>query len=144
MPASEVVAGVAKLMTNLDLVYGASKIRIQAHCNTTIGLPGTLSARLQPNHPADDIDGVTVSVFEGLSYGVGDAVIGLNPVDDTVGSVSRLLEMTYDVIQKWQIPTQNCLLAHVTTQMEAIRRESFSSSSWRMAIKRTRMWGMPK
>ena len=119
---SEMVAGVTKLMSNLDLIYGASKIRISAHCNTTIGLPGTLSARLQPNHPTDNIDGIMVSVMEGLSYGVGDAVIGLNPVDDTVNSVSNVLKSFDDFKRKWQIPTQICVLGHVTTQVEAIKK----------------------
>jgi len=119
---SEVVAGVAKLMTNLDLVYGASKIRIQAHCNTTIGLPGTLSARLQPNHPTDSPAGIKASIFEGLSYGSGDCVIGINPSDDSLSSVSRLFELTHDVITAWEIPTQNSVLAHITTQREALKR----------------------
>ena len=116
---SEVVAGVAKLMTNLDLIYGASKIRITAHCNTTIGLPGTLAARLQPNHPTDDIEGITASLFEGLSYGVGDAVIGLNPVDDSMESVKKVLIRFQEVKEKFGIPTQICVLAHVTTQSES-------------------------
>jgi ethanolamine ammonia-lyase large subunit len=119
---SEVVAGVTKLMSNLDLVYGAKKIVITAHCNTTIGLPGTLSVRLQPNHTTDDQDGILISALEGLAYGIGDAVIGLNPVDDTVDSVIRVLNQFEELKQKWQIPTQNCVLAHVTTQMEAIKR----------------------
>ena len=119
---SEMVAAVAKLMSNLDLIYGAGKIRISAHCNTTIGLPGTLSARLQPNHPTDHIEGVMVSVMEGLSYGVGDAVIGLNPVEDTVDNVAKILKTFDEFKRKWEIPTQICVLAHVTTQMEAIRR----------------------
>ncbi|MDK2799553.1 MAG: ethanolamine ammonia-lyase large subunit [Clostridiales bacterium] len=119
---SEMVAAVTKIMSNLDLIYGASKIRIAAHCNTTIGLSGTLSFRLQPNHPTDDLDGIMISVMEGLSYGVGDAVIGLNPVNDTVDSVSNVLKMFETLKQKWQIPTQHCVLAHVTTQMEAIRK----------------------
>ena len=118
----EMVAGVTKLMSNLDLIHAASKIRVSAHCNNTIGLPGTLASRNQPNHPTDSVEGIRATLYEGLSFGSGDSVIGINPVDDTVGSVSRLLEMTYDVIQKWQIPTQNCLLAHVTTQMEAMRQ----------------------
>ena len=118
---SEVVASVAKLMSNLDLVYGASKIRVEAHCNTTIGRAGTLAARCQPNHPTDDPDGVLLSAFEGLSYAVGDAVIGLNPVDDTVASISRILNMFAEIKSKWGIPTQCCVLGHVTTQMEAIR-----------------------
>lgn len=118
---SEIVAGVAKLMTNLDLIYGASKIRITAHCNTTIGLPGTLAARLQPNHPTDDIEGITASLFEGLSYGVGDAVIGLNPVDDSMESVKKVLIRFQEIKEKFGIPTQICVLAHVTTQMDAVR-----------------------
>lgn len=119
---SEVIAGVAKLMSNLDLVYGASKIKVTAHANTTIGETGRLSARLQPNHPTDDVDGILASLLEGLTYGIGDAVIGLNPVDDTVGSVSKVLKKFEEIKQKYEIPTQNCVLAHVTTQMEAIRQ----------------------
>ncbi len=119
---SEVIAGVTKLMSNMDLVYGAKKINITAHCNTTIGLPGTLSARLQPNHTTDDPDGIFISALEGLSYGIGDAVIGLNPVDDTVDSVVRVLNRFEEIKNKWKIPTQNCVLAHVTTQMDAIRK----------------------
>lgn len=119
---SEVIAGVAKLMSNLDLVYGASKIKVTAHANTTIGELGRLSARLQPNHPTDDVDGILASLLEGLTYGIGDAVIGLNPVDDTVGSVSKVLKKFEEIKQKYEIPTQNCVLAHVTTQMEAIKQ----------------------
>ena len=119
---SEVIAGVAKLMTNLDLIYGASKLPVLAHCNTTIGVPGTFSSRLQPNHPTDDLEGVTAALYEGLSYGVGDALIGLNPVDDTVDSVKRLLFRFAEVKEKFEIPTQCCVLAHVTTQMEAVRQ----------------------
>jgi ethanolamine ammonia-lyase large subunit len=119
---SEVIAAVAKLMSNLDLVYGASKIKVTAHANTTIGEPGRLSARLQPNHPTDDVDGILASLLEGLTFGIGDAVIGLNPVDDTVGSVSKVLKKFEEIKQKYEIPTQNCVLAHVTTQMEAIRQ----------------------
>lgn len=119
---SEVVAGVAKLMTNLDLIYGASKLPVLAHCNTTIGVPGTFSSRLQPNHPTDDLEGVTAALYEGLSYGVGDALIGLNPVDDTVDNVKRLLFRFAEVKEKFEIPTQCCVLAHVTTQMEAVRQ----------------------
>ncbi|HAG43347.1 MAG TPA: ethanolamine ammonia lyase large subunit [Clostridium sp.] len=119
---SEVIAAVAKLMSNLDLVYGANKIKVTAHCNTTIGETGTLSARLQPNHPTDDPDGILASVLEGLTYGIGDALIGLNPVDDTVGSVVKVLKRFEETKQKYQIPTQNCVLAHVTTQMDAIKQ----------------------
>ena len=119
---SEVIAGVAKLMTNMDLVYGASKVRVTAHCNTTIGQPGTLAIRLQPNHTTDDIEGITASVYEGLSYGTGDAVIGLNPVDDTSDNVKAILERFEEIKQRFKIPTQICVLAHVTTQMEAIKK----------------------
>ena len=119
---AEMVAAVAKLMSNMDLIAAARKIRVTAHCNTTIGLEGTLSARLQPNHPTDDPDGILASLVEGLTYGVGDAVLGLNPVDDSVESVTRVLERFHGVKEKWKIPTQICVLAHVTTQMECIRR----------------------
>jgi ethanolamine ammonia-lyase large subunit len=118
----EMVAGVTKLMSNLDLINGARKIRITAHCNNTIGLEGTLASRNQPNHPTDSVEGIRASLYEGLSFGSGDSVIGINPADDSTGSVMRLLEMTYDVIQRWEIPTQNCLLAHVSTQVEAMKR----------------------
>ena len=119
---SEMVAAAAKLMSNLDLVYAASKIRVTAHCNTTIGLPGTLSCRLQPNHTTDDPDGIMASLLEGLTYGAGDAVLGLNPVDDGVESVTRVLKRFDEIRGKWEIPTQICVLAHVTTQMQAVRR----------------------
>ncbi len=117
---AEMVAAVTKLMSNLDLIYGASKIRVSAHCNNTIGTPGTLSSRNQPNHPTDSPEGIRAEIYEGLAYGSGDSVIGINPVDDSYGSVARLLDMTYEVIQTWQIPTQNCVLAHVTTQMKCM------------------------
>ncbi len=118
----EMVAGVTKLMSNLDLIYGASKIRISAHCNNTIGLPGTLASRNQPNHPTDSVDGIRAAIYEGLSLGSGDSVIGINPSDDSTASVARLLEMVQDVIDRWEIPTQNCVLSHITTQMEAMKR----------------------
>lgn len=119
---SEMVAAVAKLMTNMDLIYGARKIRITAHCNTTIGEAGTLSCRLQPNHPTDDPDGIMASLLEGLTYGAGDALLGLNPVDDSTESVVRVLKRFEEIKQKYKIPTQTCVLAHVTTQMDAIRK----------------------
>jgi ethanolamine ammonia-lyase large subunit len=119
---SEMVAAVAKLMTNLDLIYAASKINILAHCNTTIGESGVLAFRLQPNHTTDDLDGIRISTFEGLSYGAGDALIGLNPVNDTVESLSNILHMFQEIKETYQIPTQNCVLGHVTTQMEAVKK----------------------
>ncbi|MGL5351656.1 MAG: ethanolamine ammonia-lyase subunit EutB [Cetobacterium sp.] len=119
---SEMISAVTKLMSNLDLIRGASKIQVKKHCNTTIGGKGILAARLQPNHTTDDPDGIMISLLEGLSYGVGDALIGLNPVDDTVDSVVRVLQRFNEIKKKFNIPTQICVLAHVTTQMEAIRK----------------------
>ncbi|WP_066383689.1 ethanolamine ammonia-lyase subunit EutB [Neobacillus mesonae] len=119
---SEMIAAVAKLMSNLDLVHAANKIEILTKCNITIGYKGTLASRLQPNHPTDNVEGMIASLKEGLSYGMGDAVIGINPVDDSVESVKRLLHATHDFIQEWEIPTQNCVLAHVTAQMKAIEQ----------------------
>lgn len=119
---SEMVAGVTKLMSNLDLIYAAQKIKVIKTANTTIGQEGRFSIRLQPNHPTDDVDGIMASVMEGLSYGVGDAVIGLNPVDDSTESVKRILTKFEEFRSEWDIPTQTCVLAHVKTQMEAMRQ----------------------
>ena len=118
---AEMVAAVCKLMSNLDLIYAAGKITITAHCNTTIGLPGTLSCRLQPNHTTDDPDGITASALEGLSWGAGDAVIGLNPVTDSAEQVGKVLRRFQQIKEHWEIPTQICVLAHVTAQMKAVR-----------------------
>lgn len=119
---SEMVSAVCKLMTNLDLIYAAKKMPVTAHCNTTIGLPGTFSSRLQPNHTTDDAKGILASAMEGFSLGCGDAVLGLNPVDDSVESVARILKMFDEFKNKWEIPTQICVLAHVTTQTEACEK----------------------
>lgn len=121
---AEVIAGVAKLMSNLDLVVASKKLIVTATCNTTIGLPGTLASRLQPNHPTDSVEGVMASVFEGISYSSGDAMIGLNPAIDTVDQTDKILSAFRDFIDQWKIPTQNCVLSHMTTQMEALRRGS--------------------
>ena len=118
---AEMIAAVCKLMSNLDLIYCAAKMPVTAHCNTTIGLPGTLSCRLQPNHTTDDPDGITASVLEGLSFGAGDAVIGLNPVTDSPEQVGKVLRRFQEIKEHWQIPTQICVLAHVTAQMKAVR-----------------------
>jgi ethanolamine ammonia-lyase large subunit len=109
-------------MSNLDLVHAARKMRVTATCNTTIGLEGTLATRLQPNHPTDSVDGITASLLEGLSYGVGDALLGLNPVNDSAVSVAAVLERFRDVREKYAIPAQCCVLAHITTQMDAVRK----------------------
>ncbi|MGZ9585196.1 ethanolamine ammonia-lyase subunit EutB [Paenibacillus marinisediminis] len=119
---SEMIAAVAKLMSNLDLMQAAAKIEVLTHCNYTIGQKGVLSGRAQPNHPTDDLNGIKAALFEALSYGIGDAVIGINPVIDTTDSVREVMKMTKEVMNKWDIPTQNCVLAHVTTQMRAIRQ----------------------
>ena len=119
---AEMVAAVCKLMSNLDLIYAAAKIPVTAHCNTTIGLPGTLSCRLQPNHTTDDPDGITASVLEGLSFGAGDAVIGLNPVTDSPEQVGKVLRRFQEIKEHWQIPTQICVLAHITAQIKAVEQ----------------------
>ncbi len=118
---SEMIAAVTKLMSNMDLVFAASKMRVVRHCQNTIGLAGTLSSRLQPNHPTDSPEGIRAEIYEGLAFGCGDSVIGINPVDDSYTSVARLLEMSYDIIKTWNIPTQNCVLAHVSTQMRCLK-----------------------
>lgn len=119
---SEVIAGVAKICSNADLIYGAKKSPVVKYANTTIGLPGHFCARLQPNDTRDDVQSISAQIYEGLSYGVGDAVIGVNPVTDDVDNLSRVLDTVYGIIDKFAIPTQGCVLSHVTTQMEAIRR----------------------
>lgn len=119
---SEMVAAVAKLCSNADLIYGAKKIPVVKTANTTLGLPGTFGSRLQPNDTRDDIKSITAQIYEGLSYGSGDALIGINPVSDNVETVKRLLNTVYEVIDKHDIPTQGCVLAHMSTQMEAIKQ----------------------
>lgn len=120
--SSEVIASVCKLMSNLDLMYVSSKLEVTAHCNTTIGKSGTFSSRLQPNHPTDSVKGVTSSLLEGLSYGVGDAVLGLNPAVDTLESTGDILNLFNDVKTRLEIPTQICVLSHITTQMKALEK----------------------
>jgi ethanolamine ammonia-lyase large subunit len=105
----------------MDLVYGASKIRVITRCNTELGHKGTLSYRCQPNHPTDDVEGILAGLMEGLSYGCGDAVIGINPVDDSEENVKVIMNAIHEFMLKWRIPTQTCVLGHVTTQMKAVR-----------------------
>ncbi|WP_088032059.1 ethanolamine ammonia-lyase subunit EutB [Evansella clarkii] len=119
---SEMISGVAKLMSSIDLVLASQKMRHEAHCTTTIGEPGRLAFRCQPNHPVDNPAGILSSIKEGLSYGAGDAVIGINPNNESVDSVAELLHMSHDFIRKWDIPTQNCVLAHITVQMNALKK----------------------
>jgi ethanolamine ammonia-lyase large subunit len=116
----EMVAAVSKLMRNQDLILVASKCRVVTKFRNTIGLPGRLSIRLQPNHPTDDSVGIGASILDGLLYGCGDAVIGVNPATDSVETVVRLLGMLSELIETYRIPTQSCVLAHVTTQLAAI------------------------
>ncbi len=118
----EMAAAVSKIMRLQDLVTVAAKIRVITRFRDTIGLPGRLSTRLQPNHPTDDPQGIAASIIDGLMYGSGDAVIGINPVSDNLQSVEALLRMLDRFRDAYQIPTQTCVLAHVTTQMEAMRR----------------------
>ncbi|HEY0104881.1 MAG TPA: ethanolamine ammonia-lyase subunit EutB, partial [Rhizomicrobium sp.] len=116
----EMAAAVSKLMRNQDLIAVARKVRVVTRFNNTIGLPGRLSVRLQPNHPTDDAQGIAASMIDGLLYGSGDAVIGINPASDNVASVTNLLAMTDALRRRWDIPTQSCVLAHVTTTLKAM------------------------
>ena len=117
----EMAAAVSKLMRAQDLIYVARKISVVTRFRTTVGLPGHLSTRLQPNHPTDSPIGIAASILDGLLLGSGDAVIGINPVSDNVASVTTLLRLIDHIRQRYSIPTQSCVLAHLTTQMDAIR-----------------------
>lgn len=118
----EMVAAVSKLMRNQDLILVARKCSVVTRFRNTLGLPGRLSVRLQPNHPTDDAHGIAASMVDGLLYGCGDAVIGINPATDNVAQVDRLLRLIDQVITTYQIPTQSCVLAHITTQLQALER----------------------
>ncbi|MED4212551.1 ethanolamine ammonia-lyase subunit EutB [Priestia megaterium] len=120
--SSEMIAAATKIMSNLDLIQGAAKIKVQTTCQTTIGQKGVLASRAQPNHPSDNLKGMRASLYEALSYGIGDAVIGINPVIDTTDNIYALLNETKNIINEWSIPTQNCVLSHVTSQMRAIEK----------------------
>jgi ethanolamine ammonia-lyase large subunit len=116
----EMVAAAAKLMSNFDLMTVGSKCQVVVRANSTLGLPGRLSSRCQPNHPTDDVEGILASMREGLSYGCGDAVIGVNPATDTPESTAEILTAIDEVLKRNQIPTQHCVLSHVTVQMKAL------------------------
>jgi ethanolamine ammonia-lyase large subunit len=118
----EMVAAVAKLMSNMDLVMAGKKMRVVARCNNTIGVKGRISSRLQPNHPTDDVEGVLAAVRDGLSFGNGDAVIGVNPSTGDLQSTIDILSAVKDLMRKFRVPTQNCVLSHLTIQMAAVRR----------------------
>ena len=116
----EMVAAVSKLMRNQDLVSVAKKCSVVTRFRDTVGLPGHLSVRLQPNHPTDDLRGVAASTLDGLLYGAGDAVIGLNPASDSMPVLGNLLHMLDEVIQRFEIPTQSCVLTHVTNTLKLV------------------------
>ncbi len=120
----EMVAAVSKIMRNQDLIAVARRCRVVTRFRNTIGLPGRLSTRLQPNHPTDDLHGIAASTLDGLLYGNGDAVIGINPATDNLDNVHALLCLLDDLIGRHDIPTQSCVLCHVTTTMELMRRGS--------------------
>jgi ethanolamine ammonia-lyase large subunit len=116
----EMAAAVSKLMRVQDLILAASKIRVVTRFRTTVGLPGRLSARLQPNHPTDDAMGIAASILDGLLLGSGDAVIGINPAGDSIDATIKLLRLVDAIRERFHIPVQSCVLAHVTTQMAAL------------------------
>ncbi|MEI7967834.1 MAG: ethanolamine ammonia-lyase subunit EutB [Betaproteobacteria bacterium] len=118
----EMVAAVSKIMRVQDMILAARKARVVTRFRDTIGLPGRLSNRLQPNHPTDDLRGIAASILDGLLYGCGDAVIGINPATDNLEQVSRLNHMLADIISTYAIPTQSCILTHVTTTLQAMAR----------------------
>lgn len=118
----EMVAAVAKLMSNMDLVLAGKKMRVVVRCNATLGLPGRISSRLQPNHPTDEVAGVLAAVKDGLSFGNGDAVIGVNPSTGDLSGTVDILRAVKDLMRRYRIPTQNCVLSHITIQMEALRQ----------------------
>jgi ethanolamine ammonia-lyase large subunit len=117
---AEMAAAVTKLMGARDLMVAASRLRVVTRCRNTIGEPGVFGVRIQPNHPADDPSAVALSVLDGLLFGCGDAVIGINPVNDSVGSVATLEHALASIINTVGVPTQSCVLAHFTTQLEAL------------------------
>ncbi|MFG1424897.1 ethanolamine ammonia-lyase subunit EutB [Roseixanthobacter glucoisosaccharinicivorans] len=118
----EMVAAVSKIMRNQDLILVAKKCRVVTRFRNTIGLPGTMAVRLQPNHPTDDAAGVSAAILDGLLYGCGDAVIGINPASDSLPVLDRLLKLVDAVITRFDIPTQSCVLTHVTTSIELMNR----------------------
>ncbi|MBX9863885.1 MAG: ethanolamine ammonia-lyase subunit EutB [Hyphomicrobium sp.] len=120
----EMVAAVSKICRVQDLVLISQKCRVVTKFRNTIGLKGRLSTRLQPNHPTDDPTGIAASIVDGLMYGNGDAVIGINPATDSIAAVTTLIEMLHEVITRYNIPTQSCVLTHVTTSIEAINRRA--------------------
>ncbi|MFO8142287.1 MAG: ethanolamine ammonia-lyase subunit EutB [Marinobacter sp.] len=118
----EMVAAVSKLMRNQDLILVGRKCEVLTGFRNSIGLKGHLSTRLQPNHPTDDVTGIAASILDGLLYGNGDAVIGINPATDNISQAIKLMQLMDEVIQKYEIPTQSCVLTHVTNTLEAVEQ----------------------
>jgi ethanolamine ammonia-lyase large subunit len=118
----EMAAAAAKIMSNKDLILAAAKIRNITRCRNTMGERGVLGIRIQPNHPVDDPGGILLATFEGLLYGCGDAVIGVNPASDSVEAVAAILRALARLVDAYQIPTQTCCLAHITTQLAALKK----------------------
>lgn len=116
----EMVAAASKLMRNQDLILVARKCQVISRFRNTLGLPGHLAVRLQPNHPTDDVRGIAASMLDGLLYGSGDAAVGINPASDSLPTLMRLWQMMDEVRQHFEIPMQSCVLTHVTTQIQAI------------------------
>ena len=118
----EMAAAVSKIMSVQDLIVVAKKCSVVTRFRNTLGLPGRLSVRLQPNHPTDDLRGIAASMIDGLLYGCGDAVIGINPATDRADVMDSLLRMIDEVIRRYEIPTQGCVLGHLTAQLDALNR----------------------
>src|SRR2546425_3466279 len=118
----EIAAAVTKIMSNKDLILAAAKIRNVTRCRNTMGERGVLGIRIQPNHPVDDVGGILLAALEGLLYGCGDAVIGVNPATDSVETVASILHALNRLVETYKIPTQTCCLAHITTQLAALNR----------------------
>ncbi len=118
----EIAAAVSKVMRNQDLILAARKCQVVTAFRNTIGLPGTMAVRLQPNHPTDDPAGIMASIADGLMYGAGDAVIGINPASDSPARIEALLRLIDEVIGRYEIPTQGCVLGHVTTTLELMAK----------------------
>ena len=138
----EMAAAVCKLMSNMDLMTVAAKCRVVVRANNTLGLPGRLSSRVQPNHPTDDVHAILYSMREGLSYGCGDAVIGVNPATDTAESTAEILTAIDAVLKKNQIPTQHCVLSHVTVQMRALELGCGHGLPGMYLLKAARPWAV--
>lgn len=118
----EIAAAVSKVMRNQDLILAARKCQVVTRFRNTLGLPGTMAVRLQPNHPTDDLAGITASIADGLMYGCGDAVIGINPATDQPARIDAMLRMLDELIRRYEIPTQSCVLCHVTTALDLMAK----------------------